>query len=153
MLLIRFSHVGLLRTAAVLSVLISLIYLPSILHISLPIVGLGHESSSGQQSMKAWANYALIGGICIYAGTYVLNAIRSQTLHWVLLGIAFLATILLAAGQLPPLFWWMYTGMAVFSWYSVLGFVLHLSLMLVSLWGALVSLYAIELRGNHAQQT
>lgn len=142
MILTRFSSNVLIRAAAILSVLLGLLYLPS--NYSLPIVGLGPELAGGQQLTKHWAMYAMYGGAIIFIGSFLLNVTRPILFKRIVLAACLIATFLLIAAQLPPLFWWMFVGSTVFSWSSVLGLSLHLALLLLALWGAIVTIHSIE---------
>lgn len=142
MILTKFSSHAIIRVAAILSVLLGLLYLPS--NYSLPIVGLGPELAGGQQLAEHWAMYAMYGGAGIFVGSFLLNMSRSIGFKRIILALCLISTFLLIAAQLPPLFWWMFVGGAVFSWSSVLGFCLHLTLLVLALWGAIVTIYAIE---------
>ncbi|XID94996.1 hypothetical protein ACF3MZ_10980 [Paenibacillaceae bacterium WGS1546] len=142
MILTRFSSNALIRASAILSVLLGLLYLPS--NHSLPIIGLGPELAGGQQLAVHWAMYAMFGGACIFVGSFLLNMSRSIGFKRFILALCLISTFLLIAAQLPPLFWWMFVGGAVFSWSSVLGFCLHLSLLLLAMWGAVITIHALE---------
>lgn len=146
MILTRFSTASIIRSAAVLSVLLGIMYMPSVFHFSLPISGLGSELMEGQRAAEFWARYAVFGGLVIFAGSFLLNVTHSQLFRRIILTFALIATLLLILAQLPPLFWWMYLGGAVFSWSSVAGVTLHLLLFITALWGTIVTIYTIEQR-------
>lgn len=146
MILTRYSNKLLIRAAAIMSVLLGLLYLPSLSNISLPLVDLGHERIGGQTAAELWAMYAVLGGCGIFCGSFLINRARSIVFNRFILGIALLSVLLLAAAQLPPLFWWMFVIGAVFSWSGVLGLTLHLLLLVLTFWGAIVTLHTFERR-------
>ncbi|SDS04263.1 hypothetical protein SAMN05444162_0608 [Paenibacillaceae bacterium GAS479] len=144
MILTRFNSSVLIRASAIISVLIGILYMPSVFNFLIPIIGLGPELTGGQKIAEIWATYALYGGISIFLASMLMNITQSIIIKRIILGIALVATFLLSAAQLLPLFWWFYVGVAVFSWFNVLGFVLHLFLLVLSLWGAFVTIHDLE---------
>ncbi|MFD2115171.1 hypothetical protein ACFSTH_05730 [Paenibacillus yanchengensis] len=142
LILTRFSSNTLIRAAAIVSVLLGLLYLPT--NYALPIVGLGSELSGGQQLAEQWAMYAIIGGASIFIGSFILHLAPSITYKRVIITIYLIAMCLLVVAQLLPLFWWLFIAFAVFSWSSVIGFFLHLILLALASWGAIVTMYGFE---------
>jgi len=142
MILSKFSCTALIRAAACCSILLGLLYVPS--SYTLPIVGLGAELEGGQQLAKQWGMYAIVGGAIIFLASFLLNLSRTIPMKRIVLAACLIAAALLVVAQFLPLFWWMFVGSAVFSWTTALGFSLHLALLLLSLWGAVVSINAIE---------
>lgn len=145
MVLTRFSSSVLIRASAIVSVLVGILYMPSVFKFSIPLIGLGPELTEGQRIAELWATYAVYGGIGIFLGSFLMNVARSSLFNRIVLGVALVSTFLLIVAQLPPLFWWIYVGQAVFSWPIVLGLSLHLFLLVLSLWGAIVTIHSIEL--------
>jgi len=144
MVLTRFRSSVIIRASAIASILIGILYMPSVFSLTIPIIGLGPELTEGQKITELWATYAVYGGIGIFLGSFLMNIVQSIIMKRIILGAALVSTFLLIAAQLPPLFWWLYVGGAVFSWSSVLGFALHLSLLALSAWGAIVTIHALE---------
>lgn len=143
MILTRFSSSALIRASAALSVLMGLLYL-STSNLTLSITGLGPELAGGQQYVNQWSMYAIYGGICMILGSFLPTLNRSLLYKRAILSVSLLAVFLLFIAQLPPLFWWTFVGGAVISWSSVLFFSFHLSLLVIALWGVLVTIHAIE---------
>lgn len=144
MALARFNSNVLIRAVAATSILIGSVYMPSVFNFSLPIIGLDPELTGGQKIAELWAMYALYGGIAILCGSFLMNITRSPIIKRIVLIAALIAMFLLVVAQLPPLFWWIYIGGAVFSWSSTLAFFLHLFLLVLALWGAFVTIFAID---------
>lgn len=144
MVLTKFSSSVLIRASACMSVLIGILYMPSIFRFSIPIIGLGAELAGGERIAELWATYAVYGGLGIFLVSLLMNIARSSIIKRIILSVSLTCTFLLIAAQLPPLFWWIYVGGAVFSWSSILGFVLHLFLLALSLWGTIVTVHALE---------
>ncbi len=144
MILTKFSSNTLIRACAVVSMLIGLLYTPSIFNMSLPIVGLGPELTEGQKMAELWGLYAVYGGLGIFLGSFSLNASLTTFGKRLVLSIALISMFLLIVAQFPPLFWWIFVGGAVFSWSSVIGFFLHLFLLFLSIWGTVVIIHSIE---------
>jgi len=144
MVLTSFRSSSIIRASAIASILIGILYMPSIFSLSIPIIGLGPERTGGQKIAELWATYAVYGGIGIFLGSFLMNIVQSIIIKRIIVGAALVSTFLLIAAQLPPLFWWIYVGGAVFSWSSVLGFALHLFLLALSAWGAIVTIHALE---------
>ncbi|MFF2483794.1 hypothetical protein [Paenibacillus sp. NPDC058071] len=145
MVLTRFRSSLIIRASAIVSILIGILYMPSVFSFSIPILDLGPELTGGLKIAESWAMYAVYGGIGLFLGSFLMNIAQSFIIKRIILGAALVSTFLLVAAQLPPLFWWIYVGGAVFSWSSVLGFALHLFLLALSLWGAIVTIHALEL--------
>lgn len=144
MALAKFNNNVLIRAVATTSILIGIVYMPSIFNFSIPIIGLGPELTGGQKLAELWAMYAVYGGAAILCGSFLMNITRSIVIKRIVLIAALIAMFLLVAAQLPPLFWWIYIGGAVFSWSSTLAFFLHLFLLVLALWGAFVTIFTID---------
>ncbi|MFD0713404.1 hypothetical protein [Paenibacillus sp. GCM10027626] len=144
MLLTKVSNTILIRATAVMSVIVGILYMPSLIHFSLPIAGLGPELIEGREAAELWANYAVFGGMAILAGSFLTYLSRAVLFQRLLLSAFLIAAFLLTIAQLPPLFWWIYVGAFVFSWSSVIAFSLHCVLLALAVWGALVTIYSFE---------
>jgi len=142
MMLTKFSCHTLIRAAACFSLLLGLLYMPA--SFSLPIVGLGAELEGGQQLAKQWGMYAIVGGVIIFLGTFLLHFKFPIIIKRIVLATCVIASALLVVAQLLPLFWWMFVGSVIISWSTVVGFSLHFALMLLALWGVIVTIYTIE---------
>jgi hypothetical protein len=144
MVLTRFSSSLLVRTSAIMSVLIGMMYMPSVFSFSIPINGLGPELTGGQRIAELWGMYAVYGGIGIFLVSFLMNIVQSNLIKGIILGVALIAMFILIVAQLLPLFWWIFVGGVVFSWSSILGVTLHLFLLIISFWGAIVTIHTIE---------
>lgn len=82
-------------------------------------------------------------GIISFFASFLHVVSRQLIIKRIILMACLSAAILLIIAQLPPLFWWLFIGGAVFSWTSVIGLTLHLALLLLALWGALASMNTI----------
>lgn len=98
----------------------------------------------GENLVAKWADYTLFGGLALWIGSLFMNRMQSPRVKQIMLGAALLAGLLLIVAQLPPLFWWVLVNSSSFSWSGSLFFSLHLLIVLVTLWQALVTIYAIE---------
>lgn len=143
MVLTKFSNAALIRAAAVMSVVMGVLYIPSSgFRIAVPAIGLGPEWVEGQSEL--WASYAVFGGIVLFAASFLLNLSQSRPFKLATLGFGLLAALLLIAGQLPPLFWWTLAAADGFAWSSLLGIAMHLLLAVLSTWVALLTLNGYE---------
>ncbi|MFC5469331.1 hypothetical protein ACFPPD_11415 [Cohnella suwonensis] len=149
MIFLRIGHASLIRVAALLSVVLGALYMPSVFHIPSVLSGLSQEISSEERAVKLWAVCSLYGGIIMFAGTFVSRLSGSPLFRRLLWGLTLLSAVLLIVAQLPPLFWWMYVGSAVLSWHSGAGMLSH---MLVLLIGFLGGLSTIQPAGRHSAE-
>jgi len=145
-LFIRFSSAALIRTAASISISVGVIYMLVIMHLTDSVTGTGSIAVmlEGQSLVEKWAVYALIGGTAAIIGSLFMNRMKSMMFKRVMLGAALIMGLLFIVAQLPPLFWWILVNSSSFSWSGGLFFILHLFIMLVSLWQSLVTIYALE---------
>ncbi|CAM3215469.1 hypothetical protein PALU110988_09000 [Paenibacillus lupini] len=145
MLLTKFSHTLLVRAAAVASILLGMLYLPSVFHFTLSIHGFEPELGRGSHIIEEeWGKWSIIGGGLLFIGSLMLRPYRSAWLRNLLLGFLFICLILLITAQLPPLLIWFIMNLLVFSWSNALGFLLHFLFAALALWGSASTLYAFE---------
>ncbi|MEF2243876.1 MULTISPECIES: hypothetical protein [unclassified Paenibacillus] len=145
-MLIKFSSAALIRTAASISISVGVIYMLAIMHLTDSLTGVSSilVMLEGQNLVAKWAAYALFGGMAVLIGSLFMNSKKSVLFKRFMLGVALIAGLLLIVAQLPPLFWWILVNSSTFSWSGGLFFILHLIIMLVSLWQSLVTIYALE---------
>ncbi len=142
-ILTRFRATTLIRASALLSVLAGLLYLLSAFQLSLQI-NLGPEMEEGKVAAHTWATYALIGGVALLAGSYLIQLSQSPLTRRIMLSIALIGITVLIVGQLPPLFYWFLFSITAFSWSNALGFALHAGLISFGFWGMLAIFYTLE---------
>lgn len=146
MVIFRLGSAALIRITAVMSVLLGALYLPSVFHVPSILAGLSHEITEEQQAVKLWAMYSVCGGLCIFAGTFLLRVSRTSLFDRLIWTLALLSILLLVAAQLPPLFWWLYVGSAFFTLASAIGLGLHLLLIVLAFWGAFETISSYDRR-------
>lgn len=130
-----------IRLISLLSVFIGFLYLPFFLNLGLPI-SLGPEITQAKIATEKWGLFAVFGGFGLFAGSFLHNLSQSQRYKRFILGITILSMLLLILAQLPPIILWFYVGSTDFSLSSLLGLLLHLSLLVLAFWGGITTMLA-----------
>jgi len=147
-MLTKFNSVIMLRATAIISICMGILYYPAVMDMYVPYISPGIFIMDGQNYVVLWSSYAISGGVMMFLGSFFINRMTSVFLRRLVLSTSFVAGAILIVAQLPALFWWILVSAGSFSWSGVMFFVLHMLVLVVALWQALVTIYAFELSGK-----